>query len=295
MSAPTPKDKLLSTVGLCARARKLVMGTPMVCEALRKGGKYPPLAVLEASDTSDNTHAKLSSKCAYYRTPLYRLPVTTDELVARAEYVEAEKSVFHRSCNFSSAACLSAVANKTRVNSKRIYKSMCYLTVSATVKISHAAARAGSCSNSAAICRKGTYAPLNTNGNEVGYTKGAVKHLLGKSHLTPVYNHGNGCGHTLISASRINDYRKLTAVHSGITACGGVRLRLYTDVVGIGIEINLSNVGAPVALKSCLSYRHIIIYLTLKRRPYVININRRGKFNNLFNRHTLLEHKPSRL
>ena len=80
MSAPTPKDKLLSTVGLCARARKLVMGTPMVCEALRKGGKYPPLAVLEASDTSDNTHAKLSSKCAYYRTPLYRLPVTTDEL-----------------------------------------------------------------------------------------------------------------------------------------------------------------------------------------------------------------------
>ena len=80
MSAPTPKDKLLSTVGLCARARKLVMGTPMVCEALRKGGKFPPLAVLEASDTSDNTHARLTSKCAFYRTPLYRLPVSTDEL-----------------------------------------------------------------------------------------------------------------------------------------------------------------------------------------------------------------------
>ena len=80
MSAPTPQAKLMSTIGLCARARKLVMGTPMVCEALRKGGKTPILAVLEASDTSANTHGKLVSKCAYYQKPLYRLPVTTEEL-----------------------------------------------------------------------------------------------------------------------------------------------------------------------------------------------------------------------
>ncbi len=80
MSAPTPKDKLLSTVGLCARARKLVVGTPMVCDALRDSGKNAPLAVLEASDTSANTHAKLLSKCTYYRTPLYRLAASTEEL-----------------------------------------------------------------------------------------------------------------------------------------------------------------------------------------------------------------------
>jgi len=80
MSAPTPQSKLLSTLGLCARARKLVMGTPMVCEALRKGGKTPILAVLEASDTSANTHGRLASKCAYYKKPLYRLPATTEEL-----------------------------------------------------------------------------------------------------------------------------------------------------------------------------------------------------------------------
>jgi len=43
-----PEDKLLSTLGLCARARKLVMGTPMVCEALRDK-KTPVIAVLEAS------------------------------------------------------------------------------------------------------------------------------------------------------------------------------------------------------------------------------------------------------
>ena len=80
MSALTPQAKLLSTLGLCARARKLVMGTPMVCEALRKGGKTPILAVLEAADTSANTHGKLVSKCAYYQKALYRLPATTEEL-----------------------------------------------------------------------------------------------------------------------------------------------------------------------------------------------------------------------
>ena len=75
-----PQEKLLSTLGLCARARKLVTGTPMVCEALRQGGKAPVLAVLEASDTSDNTHKKLSDKCAYYKVPLYRLPADTATL-----------------------------------------------------------------------------------------------------------------------------------------------------------------------------------------------------------------------
>ncbi len=79
MSTPTPKDKLLSTVGLCARARRLVIGTPIVCDALRRG-KDAPLAVLEACDTSANTHDKLVSKCAYYKRPLYRIPANTAEL-----------------------------------------------------------------------------------------------------------------------------------------------------------------------------------------------------------------------
>ncbi len=79
MSAPTAEDKLLSTVGLCARARKLLTGTPMVCEAMRSR-KPTVLAVLEASDTSDNTHSKLVSKCTYYGVPLYRLTADTARL-----------------------------------------------------------------------------------------------------------------------------------------------------------------------------------------------------------------------
>ena len=79
MSPLTPEDKLLSTVGLCARARKLVTGTPMVCEAMRSR-KPAVLAVLEASDTSENTHHKLVSKCTYYQIPLYRLTADTARL-----------------------------------------------------------------------------------------------------------------------------------------------------------------------------------------------------------------------
>jgi ribosomal protein L7Ae-like RNA K-turn-binding protein len=51
----------------------------MVCEALR-GRKPPVLAVLEASDTSENTHKKLADKCAYYQVPLYRLTADTARL-----------------------------------------------------------------------------------------------------------------------------------------------------------------------------------------------------------------------
>ena len=84
MSGPQGnEEKLLSTLGLCARARKLVTGTPMICEALRKGGKAPVLAVVEAADTSANTHERLLSKCTYYRVPHYRITADT-ALLARA-------------------------------------------------------------------------------------------------------------------------------------------------------------------------------------------------------------------
>ena len=75
----SPEEKLLSTLGLCARARKLVMGTPMVCEAMRDK-KTPVIAVLEASDTSEGTHKKLSDKCGFYGVPLYRIAADTARL-----------------------------------------------------------------------------------------------------------------------------------------------------------------------------------------------------------------------
>ena len=77
--------KLLSTLGLCARARKLVIGTPMVCERLRSDSERRATdervyVVLEATDTSDNTHAKITSKCKFYNIPHYKIEATAEEL-----------------------------------------------------------------------------------------------------------------------------------------------------------------------------------------------------------------------
>ena len=76
------KKRLISALGLCAKAGKLVFGVPMICEALRKGGKNAPLLVLEVADTSENTHKKISDKCKYYNTRLVRLGCTGNELGA---------------------------------------------------------------------------------------------------------------------------------------------------------------------------------------------------------------------
>lgn len=74
--------RLLSALGLCAKAGKLIYGVPMICEALRRGGKNAPVMVLESSDTSENTHKKISDKCSYYNTELVRLNSTGEELAA---------------------------------------------------------------------------------------------------------------------------------------------------------------------------------------------------------------------
>ena len=57
--------KLLGVIGMCRGAGKAVVGTDMVCEFLRKaeekrsGGKHFDAIVIEASDTSENTHKKI--------------------------------------------------------------------------------------------------------------------------------------------------------------------------------------------------------------------------------------------
>ena len=62
------EKKCLSTLGLCARAGKLAVGTPQICERLRSHPEQIVL-VLEAADTSPNTHKRLTDRCAYYHTP----------------------------------------------------------------------------------------------------------------------------------------------------------------------------------------------------------------------------------
>lgn len=77
------EQRLLSALGLCARARKLIYGVPMICEAMRRTGEGRPLLVLEASDTSDNTHKKITDKCSFYQIKHIRLS-TDGETLATA-------------------------------------------------------------------------------------------------------------------------------------------------------------------------------------------------------------------
>lgn len=74
-------DRLLGMLGLCARAGRLICGVPLICDAMRAGrrGKIP-LLVLEAADTSVNTHKRVTDRCAFYETETRRIPVSGDEL-----------------------------------------------------------------------------------------------------------------------------------------------------------------------------------------------------------------------
>ena len=84
--------KLLTTLGLCARARKLVFGTEQICDALKKG-KNAPILVLEAYDTSENTHKRLRDRCAYYKVEHVRLECDTCELGKAVGKLSALSSV----------------------------------------------------------------------------------------------------------------------------------------------------------------------------------------------------------
>lgn len=69
-TVPADETAFLRTLGLAARARQTVMGTDMVCDAL---AEHRVRLVVEAGDTSENTHKRLTDKCITYRTPHVRL------------------------------------------------------------------------------------------------------------------------------------------------------------------------------------------------------------------------------
>jgi ribosomal protein L7Ae-like RNA K-turn-binding protein len=84
MKMPDEK-KLIAAVGFSVRSGKAIFGVDQICETLgakKKKGKYP-LIVIEAADTSANTHKKITDKCTYYDVRHIRLNTEGAEL-ARA-------------------------------------------------------------------------------------------------------------------------------------------------------------------------------------------------------------------
>ena len=82
MSRDAMQDKTLRALGLCAKARRLIFGTPMVCEAL-KAQRETIYLVLSPCDNSENTAKRLSDRCSFYGVRLVVLN-TDGETLARA-------------------------------------------------------------------------------------------------------------------------------------------------------------------------------------------------------------------
>lgn len=73
-------SKLKTTIGLASKAGKAICGTQLIIEALRSAGKKKPCLVLEAADTSEGTHKKLSDKCSFYGVKHIRVELDMSEL-----------------------------------------------------------------------------------------------------------------------------------------------------------------------------------------------------------------------
>ena len=71
-------DALLRALGLCAKARAMVFGVPMICEAL--AGKHKPGLVVSCADNAENSAKRLRDKCAFYDVRLAVCEVTGAEL-----------------------------------------------------------------------------------------------------------------------------------------------------------------------------------------------------------------------
>ena len=80
-SSQRSEAALLGALGLCAKAGKLICGTPLICEALK--AKKTIYLVVETSDNSENTQKRLRDRCAYYGVEKHRLEID-GEALARA-------------------------------------------------------------------------------------------------------------------------------------------------------------------------------------------------------------------
>ena len=81
-------SRIWGSLGLCSKAGKLIFGVPMIIEAMQKGKKV--FLVIEAQDTSDNTHKKITDKCNFYGVKKIRLDVDGGAL---ASYVGKSSSL----------------------------------------------------------------------------------------------------------------------------------------------------------------------------------------------------------
>ena len=73
--------KFSGLLGIAKKAGKVVAGTNLVTDAIRKGSpKTLPAAVFLAADASENTKKRVRNCCTYYEIPLHITALTTEAL-----------------------------------------------------------------------------------------------------------------------------------------------------------------------------------------------------------------------
>lgn len=87
-----PVDKIKrirGALGLAMSAGAMSVGVPLVIDAVRRAGTPGRrksgaaswhVYVFYASDASEATKKRVLDKCAYYKMPVYELPITSEEL-----------------------------------------------------------------------------------------------------------------------------------------------------------------------------------------------------------------------
>ncbi len=74
----TVTDRFFGMLGLCRRAGKTVHGTEMICSQMRD--KRKPVLVIIASDVSENTRKKLTTKSDFYGIPYLLTDIEGEKL-----------------------------------------------------------------------------------------------------------------------------------------------------------------------------------------------------------------------
>ena len=67
-------ERVLGLLGFAARAGRAVSGVSLICTALARGASgKTPLVILEAADSSANSHKRITDRAAFYGVPCTRL------------------------------------------------------------------------------------------------------------------------------------------------------------------------------------------------------------------------------
>ena len=75
------EKRALGLLGLAARARRLTLGVPLTLAALKDAAPdKTPRVVIEASDTSENTHKRVCDRIKYYDVFHRQIAVSGEEL-----------------------------------------------------------------------------------------------------------------------------------------------------------------------------------------------------------------------